>query len=216
MATETVSTQVSGFENPNTNPFFYIPLLERVMERGDHHREYREVDGIGLFVCYDNKADVTDEIIQRWTKQYPRYRKWDYCVIQAESPEEAIKTFHKDYRGAKIGKKSKALIINWRKKIIELPYCPLIHIGKKTGRFMCGPPVENNDPNWNQCMFGDCVLNVADYPDETCALKNIKTWWANFPGQFPKIKPIKITVDGKKYLFISLRERTAQITLPTD
>jgi hypothetical protein len=72
---------------------------------------------------------------------------------------------------------------------------------------MCGPPVETDNENYDRCMFGDCVLDLADYPDESCPLKDFGVNSYCFPQEFPQIKPKEIVVDGKKYLFISLNKK---------
>ncbi|MDD5569413.1 MAG: hypothetical protein PHG23_03300 [Candidatus Pacebacteria bacterium] len=208
MESKTASNQSSGLENPNTEPFFYIPLLERVINLGKPYpdipvrQKYVEIGGIGALIKYEQEKDLAEGWIKKWIKNNVGFRMWDFCVIQAATPEDAIKKFYEIYPGAKIGKKSKALIINRKKRIIELPRCYLLYQGSKEGRFVCGPLKEGID--YDSGEFGMCVLDFADYPDGYCGLRDVGVGNFSFPEEFPEIKAREIFVNKKKYLFISL------------
>lgn len=219
MKTKTVNTPMSGFENPDTNPFFYIPLLERRVQTkrspSDAPWKYIAVNygRTGLYLQSGKEDIIPKEKLLQWARLNIKIRT--HCIIQAPNVKEAIRKFYKNYPGAKIGKRHPALTIDRKNKIVELPYCGLLYVGKQTGRFMCGPPVKDGTGS-DKCEFGGCVLDgISDHPDESCALKDFPTHYFNFRNEFKSKKSVKIIVDGKNYLFISLRKKITQTTLKT-
>ena len=115
----------------------------------------------GILVCYDGEQDISDNVIN--INNYGIHYTW--TVIEANSFEEAIKTFHSSYEEARFGGsklEDKALQIDRGRRIIRLPYCHLMDTYSGDGRFACGP----------DGAFGMCALEpVADFPSGECALK---------------------------------------------
>lgn len=85
----------------------------------------------------------------------------DYCLIEAESPEEMIAIFH-NYEGAVIGGEGKkALWIDTAKEILQLPDCSQRH-KNNTDELICGELDPESESGNGE--FGMCVLSGYDPP----------------------------------------------------
>ncbi|MFA5386081.1 MAG: hypothetical protein WC297_00130 [Candidatus Paceibacterota bacterium] len=117
------------------------------------------VDGIGLFVRYDDEKRLTPAII----RSHLIGGETTYCYVEADSPDKAINKFYAEWEGAKIGGEtpgSKALRIDSAEEIVELPFCSRQRKNKK-GEFICGDPLKDG-----QGEFGMCIIEGYDAPDD--------------------------------------------------
>lgn len=163
-----------------------------------------EIDGIGIFIEYDKKIHLTPDLIR---KHFQVVRD-SSCIVEADSPKEAIHKFYENWHGAQIGgpeEHAKALWIDCEKPIIELVFCKCLRVSSEN-RFICGEQVRG------ECfgVRGMCVLEGYDPPDE-CPIDEMHV------GELLKAKVLKkqrITVDGKSFLFINCNKKTNDFLKP--
>lgn len=132
--------------------------------------KYMELDGIGFMLEYNenNPEHLDPDFIRRHLHGVRHTFAW----IEAESKEEAIKTFHKEWDGAKVGTRQKALIIEHPEKIKMIERCKIRHRNKQGG-FVCGLPMHDLPDEWfyeddKENMngeFGMCWIEGYDCPD---------------------------------------------------
>lgn len=191
--------------------FCYIPLWETRVQLYDGLRtylgrgKYVEIDGMGVLVQYASEEGFSLDKVRK-AKKYRHHHT--FCVIEADSVEQAIRYFYEDYQGANVGGEtiqSKALRINRTRRIIVLPHCHLLNVGKKEGRFICGP--QNKYINFDGGLYGDCVLQGADYPSGYCGLKSLpgNVRMVNFSSTV-KATAKKIKVEGITYRYVDLNK----------
>lgn len=175
---------------------YSIPLFERCIgERHDSKVKCLEVDGVGIFVYYENGKELDPKFIRSCLVG----RKDTSCIVEADSPEKAIETFLNEWEGARIGTKYVALWINPKKPIKELPSCELLRKNKRD-QYICGEEV-GEDGNGE---YGGCVLECYDPPDE-CPIKdfNDSVYELEEAGKLP-VKTISFA--GQLYQIISARD----------
>lgn len=148
-------------------PIYEIPVFQRFTSIGESGAlwgayQIMIVDGIGLFVFYENgqEAELTPENVRR----HLIGRKETTAIVEADSPEEAIRAFSLEWKGARIGgkaEKSKAAWINREKPILELPACEMLRRNSR-GYFICviGEPEEDSFDD-----SPECVLSCYEPPD---------------------------------------------------
>jgi hypothetical protein len=154
----------------NAMLLFMIPLCERFTNLRKPpvawgKSRYVSVDGFGMLVYYDEEKDLTPENIRRYLIGLGKRR----CYIDAGSLEEAVRKFHDEWEGAKVGgegEERKALYIDKENAIIELPFCAKMGRNKK-GEFICGELVEEESGEW-----GMCVIEGYD-PPEDCPILEV-------------------------------------------
>lgn len=149
-------------------PVYEIPVFQRFTSIGEFSAlwglyQIMIVDGIGLFVFYknDQEAELTPENVRR----HLIGRKETTAIVEADSPEEAIRAFSLEWKGARIGGKaeeSKAVWINRKKPILELPACEMLRRNNRGG-FVCviGEPQEDSFDD-----SAECVLSCYEPPDD--------------------------------------------------
>lgn len=139
---------------------FKLPLLEIYVEPLtilSSYQDYVCVDGVGLYVEYNDIKELEPALIRKSLKG----KRDTWCYIKAASAEEAIVQFHTEWKGAKIGEKNKALTINKKNHILELPACPKQE--KNKNRYVCGQP-EDKDISPT-----GCILSGYD-PGDNCPI----------------------------------------------
>ena len=122
------------------------------------------IDEVGMFVYYEDEKELEIESLRRRLT----FRRKTRCLVEAESPEEAVGKFYSEWEGARIGgedPESKALWINAEEPILEFPDCE--HRGKNShGQFICGELEED----FQVGKFGMCMLEGYDAPFEDCPI----------------------------------------------
>lgn len=156
---------------------YMIPLLERFARIGCvcFKSKLMEVDGVGLYVYHSEEHSyyVTPGRVRRcWIMV-----RNTYCLIEADSEEEALREFAEEWEASKCGRKSPALRIDEERKIIRYPNCEHMHKNRR-GEFVCGRPIhdiegheDQHDYHWN--MNGErgmCFIDGYDAPD-WCPIK---------------------------------------------
>ena len=98
------------------------------------------------------------------------------CILEANNSKEAIKKFHTEYEGARIGgkrRKAKAMWINEEEYIFELPHCELLH-RNNGGEFICGELSEEGEGN--QGEWGMCMLENYSAPEDCLISEFYENW----------------------------------------
>ncbi|MEK7182272.1 MAG: hypothetical protein AAB679_00740 [Patescibacteria group bacterium] len=162
-------------------------------------RKVVEIDGVGVFVYYDEQDELTNENIRK----HLIGREQKTIVIEGRNPKDAVEKFYNEFEGAKIGSKneeSKALWIKKDEPILELPNCKLLY-KNKNGKCTCGKP--ETDGNGE---YGMCILENYD-PPENCPISLFyKTLSSNkFSEKKEKFAKEKFTFDGKEYSVIRVK-----------
>lgn len=143
---------------------YEIPVKKRFI--GDEFSRYHdciEVDGFGIFM----HADTKDKLTEKFSRHCLRGIIDKTCLIEADTPHEAINKFHNEQHGANIGgpfRKSKAIWIDETRRILEFPPCKHLHKAAN-GDLVCGPPQKDGSGE-----FGYCVLEGFDAPDFDCPI----------------------------------------------
>ena len=183
---------------------FWVPLQERFLEIGLAIVTCKQIDEVGLFIYHDGKQELTPEFVRHHLID----RRDTNCIIEAGTPEEAIKIFHGKWEGAKIGgkdRKSKALWIDEGTPICGLPECALRHKNRE-GDYICGEEIgiQGNGE------FGMCVIENYDAPDD-CSVDNFYAEY--FDRQRVGTLPTKtVNVDGVDYPFVMAEDMSANET----
>jgi hypothetical protein len=145
---------------------YLIPLIERFIDASKPPSSGDKlvcinVNGIGTFIYYREDADLNIVRILRILVG----RRDTQCLVEADTPQEAIEKFYNEWEGAKIGgndPESKALWISDRTEILQYPSCELIHRNKRN-ELTCGEPVDVYD---DAGEYGMCTLEGYDSPDD--------------------------------------------------
>ena len=152
---------------------YIIPLIERFTQITQVYRKEKliEVDGIGIYVKYnDDSDDLSESNIRR---HLIGIRNTE-CILEADSPLEALKKFNEEWDGAKFGTLKKALTINTNSfyLIKEYPSCKLYH--NVNGRSVCYNPdyEDDDDVTPETCRLG-CILQRSE-PPFNCPIKQYK------------------------------------------
>ena len=153
-------------------PLFEIPICERIMSVGKIYRlgkktEVMNVDNVGFFLHYDEEWQKNEH---GFIRDHLRQRIYEEFYIEAANVHEALKKFYDECEGTKIGgqqKDAKALWINDKKFIYELPYCH--HMSRnERGNFVCEDcrmcVLENYEAP-EKCIisvFRDCICDYGE------------------------------------------------------
>jgi hypothetical protein len=145
---------------------YLIPLIERFIDTtkptgSGNKLVCININNVGAFIYYQEDADLNIVGISRTLVG----RKDTQCLIEAYTPQEAIKKFYNEWQGAKIGgnsPESKALWISKERKILQYPSCELMHRNKRN-ELTCGEPVDAYD---DAGEYGMCTLEGYDSPDD--------------------------------------------------
>lgn len=138
---------------------YNIPLLMRFTRVGGGVNEKCiEVDGIGIFVSYNEKKELAPENIRR----HLIGSKTTYCFVEAKTIKEAKKIFYREWEGASVGTRAKALWINSKKRIVKEKACKYRHKDKYY-QYACG----EIDENTGNGEFGGCCIEGFDTDDLT-------------------------------------------------
>lgn len=144
-----------------TKKLYKIPLHMReiTVSNFGFKGKCMKLDGVGFFIRYDKENELDPNFIRR----HLAFRKGTFCIVEADTPEDAVKTFYEEWEGAKIGgqeEEAKALWIDRELEIEELPYCENLNISSR-GEYICGTEEESGNGE-----FGMCVLEQYDPPDD--------------------------------------------------
>lgn len=145
--------------------FYYKISLSRrgiIIGNRNNLKKCMTVGNKGMFVCFDNVKQLTDDNILRYLAGIEEKK----TIVESNSPEEAVKRFYQEWEGARIGGEKeyeKALWINRKVPILELPNCKLIH-KNKNDEYTCGEVEESGNGE-----YGMCVLEEYD-PPENCPI----------------------------------------------
>lgn len=190
-----------------TGKLYELPLIARKINVGKSMfglSKCLHIDEVGVFVYYDTENQLDQDFIRR----HLVFREETNCIVEAGTPEEAIKIFFEEWEGAKIGgasEGSKALRINREKLILELPFCELLD-KNSMGEFICGEESLENDSG--NGIFGMCVMENYDAPDN-CPIAEF--YGAVFCRTIHDMKDIKeddrlliktFQFEGKEYVLI--------------
>lgn len=138
---------------------YKIPLNERYTSVSKELGEFgpaklMEVDGIGLYVHYDDESQLTHKNIRSALIGI----RLKHAVIAAENLSTAL-TILKEFDGMSVGIKHKALELNSKEPIIEFHNCPRMFMDQKENIYCAYD--ENDD-----CPAG-CIVDNYD-PPESC------------------------------------------------
>lgn len=181
-------------------PLYEIPLFRRFVNVTKNascfykKEEIMSVDEVGIFLHYDEESQEEVHFIRR----HLVCREHGKCFIEASSPREAIKKFHIEYDGARVGGKkreARAMWINEKEYIFELPHCELLHRNKE-GEFICGELSEEGEGN--QGEWGMCVLEGYSTPPN-CVISEFYSNW-QYTSTIVKISGFKV-VQPIKYCY---------------
>lgn len=177
---------------------YRIPIHKRVAsvaknESFPKKEEILHVDAVGIFLIYneENQKDVS------FIRKYLIGRVSGYCILEANNPKEAIKKFHTEYDAVRIGgkrRKEKAMWINEKEYIFELPHCELLHRNKE-GEFICGNLSEESDSD--QGEWGMCVLEGYSSPPN-CPISEFYKNWRRKSVPFVTVNQFKV-VESMSY-----------------
>jgi hypothetical protein len=166
-----------------------VPILFRTRQVSNQSSccSWEVLDGVGFLLVYEeNKKPAPDEM-----RGLRNLVSGEQCLIEANSPQEAIDKFFNEWEGASIGEKRKARWINEELPILELPPC--CQLRKDTeGKFICGD--EEREAGQGLCILEDNCLD--DSPDD-CPL-------SSFYDAFRTANKVdfeKLMHDGKVYPF---------------
>ncbi|MFH0806537.1 MAG: hypothetical protein V1885_02330 [Candidatus Brennerbacteria bacterium] len=147
-------------------PLYRIPLLQRAIQLDNSFRKKEKcmaLDGVGFFIRYSSDEELTPGNIRCYLVGIEH----THCIVEADSRIDAILKFLLEWEGAMIGgnsPESKALRVDPREPIMEMPPCALLH-RNVADRFICGE--ERKDGNGE---FGMCMLEQYDPPDFHCPI----------------------------------------------
>lgn len=191
-------------------PLFEIPVCERVISVGRLYcsgkkTETMHVDSIGFFLHYDEEWQKTDlDFIRKHLQQ----RVDGGAYVEEANVHLALKKFYDQWEGAKVGgteKNQKAIWINEKKFIYELPDCPRMSRNKK-GDFICfscsggGEDDEERDDDFNRM----CVLENYEAP-ENCVIETFRNCVRDYGEE--ELARAARNIEGFK--FIELRTLTS-------
>lgn len=174
-------------------PIYEIPLCKRVVNVTKNATcfpkkiEILHIDAVGIFLHYDEESQKNISFIRSHLKG----EESDSCIIEASSPKEAIKKFHIEYEGARIGgkrRKTRALWINQKEYIFELPHCELLHRNNE-GEFICGNLSEEGEGD--QGEWGMCVLERYSAPPN-CVISEFYGNWRQKSVPFVMVSGFKV------------------------
>jgi hypothetical protein len=145
---------------------YRIPLIERFIDASKPPSSGNKlvcmnIRGIGVFIYYREDADLN---IVGLSKTLVGIKDTE-CLIEADTPQEAIEKFYNEWEGAKTGgdsPESKALWISEKRKTLQYPPCELMHRNKRN-ELTCGKPVDAYD---DAGEYGMCTLEGYDSPDD--------------------------------------------------
>jgi hypothetical protein len=156
---------------------YKLALIERFTRVGQicpMRSKLMEVDGIGLYVYHSEEHPyyITPGLVRR----HLIGGRSTFCLVEADSEEEAKQIFLTEWDGAKCGSRSPALRIADDAKIIKYPHCDLMYKNRR-GEYTCGRPIhdiegheDQHNPHWNDNgEFGMCAIGGYDCP-EGCPL----------------------------------------------
>ena len=148
-----------------------------------------EVQEWGMYVYARRKEDFCESFVRRHlVGMYD-----EQCIIEADSPEEAIAKFNA-LEGAMIGgedRKAKALWINEDEPILELPPCQRRNISSR-GQYICGEEMGGNGNG----ELGMCMLAGFD-PSHDCPVEKF------LASMHDKDKTLEtVTIEGFKFVRI--------------
>lgn len=180
--------------------FYRFPVYRRFVSIGvpvglQGMFKLMDVDGFGIYVYYDYKTKpehITPQLIRHCLIG----ERLDYCLLEAESIEEALDKFYAEIAGAQVGgeePKHKAVYIDDSREIIELPGCELIHRNTKND-YICGKPDPESEGLNGE--FGMCIFEGFDVP------------WGCQPGGYQIVlRDLKPKVEEfRGFKFIPLQE----------
>lgn len=150
---------------------FEIPVCERVVSVSRNYRFGKKtvimhVDSVGFFLHYDEEWQRDD---RDFIRSHLQQRVGGNAYIEAASIREAVNKFYDEYEGAKVGgpgKSEKAIWINDKKFIHELPYCPKMR-KNKGGQFVCS--FEEGDEECDDNGGRMCILENYE-PPSNCVI----------------------------------------------
>lgn len=156
-------------------PLFEIPIFRRLISVGNIYRfgkktKVMDVDNVGFYLHYDEEWQKTDfDFIRKHLQQ----RVDEKVYIEEANVHLALKKFYHEYKGTKIGgpkKEQKAIWIDDKKFIFELPHCPRMGKNKK-GEFICSSCSggEEDDVECDDDSNRMCILEGYEAP-ENCAI----------------------------------------------
>lgn len=188
-----------------TGSLFKVPLLQRIIGRtgGFYKKEVcMELDGVGFFLHIEEEGQQYDK---DWIRRHLVLRDRTYTLVEAEDLQGAIRRIINEWDGCKVGgesEESKALWINRKEPIKELPPCESYWLLEDRAEVMCGKP--SKDP---YCGGAGCIFSGFDAPEgcpgdvfcEKVGKDLINGHWVD------KVKPNLVTVDGLEYQFITWR-----------
>ena len=150
---------------------YEIPIIVRYtyIGSGDYEKffpfksKYLVINNLGIIVYYDEEKQLE---ILRTKEDLKFFEEKGLCFIEAEDHREAIIKFFLENKETAIGGNtlnSRAVYINKKEIILELPFCPLIH-KNKYGMFICGLPSLCGGTEGD---FGICAIE-SNTPLEDC------------------------------------------------
>lgn len=172
---------------------YEIPLLKRIVNVTKNATPFPKkietihIGAVGIFLHYDEESQKDVSFIRR----HIPIRKSGNCIVEANSPREAIEKFHTEYEGAKIGGKrreARALWINNEEYIFELPHCELLHKNREE-EFICGDLSEEGEGN--QGEWGMCVLEGYSAPED-CIISEFYCNWRQKSVPFVIVRGFKV------------------------
>ena len=151
----------------NIKKLWWIPLQERIIKCDSFgfHRKLMELDNVGFCLWYNsNKPEHLDA---NFIRRHLTLRHDTFTYIFADTKEEAIDYFYKEFEGAKIGgenKEAKALWISETeyRYIKEIVPCSRRMVKIDELEFRCG--YEGASMEEFDEMAG-CILDHYDPPD---------------------------------------------------
>src|SRR3989304_8301010 len=177
------------------NKLYKIPLFKRFCEITSESVATKvkimHIDQLGLYVYYDKTQE--DQLKPDFIRRHLIGMTSTYAIIEAENSENALEIFFNEWEGALVGgenESTKALWIDQKQPIKELPSCQLLH-RTKDKRFTCG---EVNDET-NSGEYGMCVIAHYDRPDFECPIDD-------FYGRAWELPEETFNFKGKKYKII--------------
>lgn len=173
---------------------YYLPLLERYTHFGGGLKaKCVERRGVGMTVYYDDEIVLGQFLAGKFGALL--FRRETYCIIEADSFQEAFGIFLDEWDGARIGGQSakfKALRIDSEKEAIEFPVatCCLINkvnvVVRDDGvyevRYICG----DLTPYYQYSLWPICTIEEPCDVGEECPYQ---FFWTRLGQKRPQIKP---------------------------
>lgn len=182
-------------------PLFEIPVWERIISVSRNYRfsrkiETMQIDSTGFFFHYDEDWQKDDH---DFIRKHLRQMVDGDVYVEAANVREALKKFYDEYEGAKVGgpgKSEKAIWINDKKFIHELPDCPKMRKNER-GHFVCIHEYDEGcDEDWNRM----CVLENYEAP-ENCVIATFRNCVSDYGEK--ELGRAARDIDG--FRFIELR-----------